>query len=135
MITIAVPYPATVERARTASQESCVPAAIIEPGGTPPVMTPCRGNPSNTRVWSQRVPLGIGHAHSFTVSPNSHTIQSPLPRAGAAAQSNTCFGHRRGEPAVVFIASTRAPRRRPKNALHSAQKTLCISGLSPRGST
>lgn len=77
MIIIAVPHAATFERARPASQESCVPAAIIEPGGTPLVMVPCRVNPSNTRVSSQRDPLSIGHAHPFTVSPKSHAIQSP----------------------------------------------------------
>ena len=77
MITIAVPHAATFERARPASQDSCVSAAIIEPAGTPPVSAPRRVSASNTRVSSQRDPLIIGHAHSFTVSPNSHAIQSP----------------------------------------------------------
>ena len=77
MNTIAVPHAARLERARPASQEWCVSAAIIEPGGMPPVIAPCRVSTSNTRFSPQRDPLIIGHAHSFTVSPNSHAIQSP----------------------------------------------------------
>jgi len=77
MIIIAVPHAATFERAPTASQKSCVPAAIIEPGSTPLVIAPCRNNPSTTRVSSQRDPVIHEHAHSLTVSPNSHAIQSP----------------------------------------------------------
>ena len=77
MITIAAHHRAPYERAWTASQESCVPDAIVQLGGTLPIIAACGANPSNIRHSSQGAPAITSRTRLVTVPCRSHAIQSP----------------------------------------------------------